>query len=143
MLGLALALAARRPGAAAAAAAQAAAAAASGRARRLSGRAPGPGDVEALLRALPPKPEAPSNDDCCMSGCELCVWDLYDQDMREYQRQAVAAREALEAQGRPVPRQLRPEHLRDSVDPAMRAFLDMEREMAMRIRHEAEEQDDD
>ncbi|KAJ2726705.1 hypothetical protein GGI07_000429 [Coemansia sp. Benny D115] len=100
-------------------------------------------DPDKLLRLLPPKPEAPSNDDCCLSGCEFCVWDLYDEDMREYQKQAETVRKAFEAQGRAVPKQVRPENLHDSVDPSMRAFLDMEREMAMRIQHEEDTHDDE
>ncbi|KAJ2007941.1 hypothetical protein GGI04_001330 [Coemansia thaxteri] len=99
-------------------------------------------DPEAMMRTLPPKPEAPSNDDCCLSGCEFCVWDLYDEDMREYQKQAGAIRDVLEAQGKPVPARLRPENLRDAVGPTMRAFLDLEREMAMKIQHEADENQD-
>ncbi|KAJ2472982.1 hypothetical protein GGI02_001204 [Coemansia sp. RSA 2322] len=95
-----------------------------------------------MMRTLPPKPEAPSNDDCCLSGCEFCVWDLYDEDMREYQKQAGAIRDVLEAQGKPVPARLRPENLRDAVGPTMRAFLDLEREMAMKIQHEADENQD-
>ncbi|KAJ2772842.1 hypothetical protein IWQ57_001587 [Coemansia nantahalensis] len=111
--------------------------------RQFAARAPvakGP-DIEAMMRMLPPKPEPPSNDDCCLSGCEFCVWDLYDEDMRAYQKQATEVRVALEAQGRPVPEQLRPEFLRDTVDPSMRAFLDMEREMAMRIQQERDDDD--
>ncbi|KAJ2573072.1 hypothetical protein IW140_000471 [Coemansia sp. RSA 1813] len=98
-------------------------------------------DLEAILKKMPPKPEPPSNEDCCMSGCEFCVWDLYDEDMREYQKHATKAREAFEAQGKVVPEQLRPENLRDSMDPSMRAFLDMEREMAMKIQQEEENND--
>ncbi|KAJ1833297.1 hypothetical protein LPJ63_002853 [Coemansia sp. RSA 2711] len=109
--------------------------------RPYSTRAPKSGepDIDAMMRTLPPKPEPPGKDDCCMSGCEYCVWDLYDEDMREYQKHATAIREALEARGRPVPQHLRPESLRDSVDPSMRAFLDMEREMAQRIKDEEED----
>ncbi|KAJ1777467.1 hypothetical protein LPJ77_002830 [Coemansia sp. RSA 2523] len=98
-------------------------------------------DVNVLMRTLPPKPEPPGRDDCCMSGCEYCVWDLYDEDMHEYQKHATAIREALEAKGMPVPQHLRPESLRDSVDPSMRAFLDMERQMEQRIKDQ-EDQDD-
>ncbi|KAJ2608620.1 hypothetical protein H4S08_004377 [Coemansia sp. RSA 1365] len=98
-------------------------------------------DIDAMMRTLPPKPDPPRNEDCCMSRCEFCVWDLYDEDMREYQKHATAIREALEAQGKPVPKQLLPESLRDSVDPSMRAFLDMEREMKARIQHEQDESD--
>ncbi|KAJ2024950.1 hypothetical protein IWW57_003551 [Coemansia sp. S610] len=95
-----------------------------------------------MMRTLPPKPEPPSNDDCCLSGCEFCVWDLYDDDMREYQKQAGVIRDAFEALGKPVPTCIRPESLRDAVDPTMRAFLDLEREMAMRIQQEADEHSD-
>ncbi|KAJ2067766.1 hypothetical protein GGI08_001210, partial [Coemansia sp. S2] len=99
-------------------------------------------DPDAMMRTLPPKPEPPSNDDCCLSGCEFCVWDLYDDDMREYQKQAAVIRDAFEALHKPVPACIRPESLRDAVDPTMRAFLDMEREMAMRIQHEADKHSD-
>ncbi|KAJ2747409.1 hypothetical protein GGI20_000547 [Coemansia sp. BCRC 34301] len=96
-------------------------------------------DPEAMMRTLPPKPEPPSNDDCCLSGCEFCVWDLYDDDIREYQKQASVIRSAFEAQGKSVPSCLRPENLRDAVDPTMRAFLDLEREMAMKIQQESDD----
>ncbi|KAJ1899108.1 hypothetical protein LPJ66_002325 [Kickxella alabastrina] len=100
-------------------------------------------DPDALMKILPPKPEAPNNDDCCLSGCEFCVWDLYDEDMREYQKQAGVIRQAFEEQGREIPEQLRPENIRDAVDPAMRAFLDMERDMAMKIQQEEDDNDGD
>ncbi|KAJ1805141.1 hypothetical protein LPJ56_006588, partial [Coemansia sp. RSA 2599] len=98
-------------------------------------------DLAKMMKLLPPKPEPPSDGDCCLSGCEFCVWDLYDEDMREYQKQAGIVRKAFEDQGKEVPEHLRPENIRDSVDPTMRAFLDMEREMAMRIQQEEEEND--
>ncbi|KAM3551618.1 hypothetical protein MY1884_007626 [Beauveria asiatica] len=31
---------------------------------------------------VPPRPEEPDN--CCMSGCVNCVWDLYREDMEEW-----------------------------------------------------------
>ncbi|KAJ2237831.1 hypothetical protein H4R99_000753 [Coemansia sp. RSA 1722] len=96
-----------------------------------------------MMKLLPPKPEPPSDGDCCLSGCEFCVWDLYDEDMREYQKQAGIIRQAFEDQGKEVPEQIRPENLRDLVDPTMRAFLDMEREMAMKIEQEGQEHNDD
>ncbi|ORX68969.1 hypothetical protein DL89DRAFT_293452 [Linderina pennispora] len=89
-------------------------------------------DLKALMRTLPPKPEPPEDDSCCLTGCEFCVWDLYDDDMREYQQQAKAISEEFEKQGKPVPEELKPENLRDSIDPTMRAFLDLERELAMK-----------
>ncbi|KAJ1932262.1 hypothetical protein EC988_009516, partial [Linderina pennispora] len=58
-------------------------------------------DLKALMRTLPPKPEPPEDDSCCLTGCEFCVWDLYDDDMREYQQQAKAISEEFEKQGKP------------------------------------------
>ncbi|KAJ1964561.1 hypothetical protein GGI12_001337 [Dipsacomyces acuminosporus] len=97
-------------------------------------------DLDAMMKRLPPKPEPPDNDDCCLSGCEFCVWDLYDSDMREYQEQAKAIRQAFEARGKPVPEQLRPENIQDSVDPTMRAFLDMERDLAIKAQEERDKE---
>ncbi|KAI8318717.1 hypothetical protein GQ54DRAFT_266562 [Martensiomyces pterosporus] len=92
------------------------------------------------MKTLPPKPEPPEDSDCCLSGCEFCVWDLYDDDMREYQEQAQAIRQAFEASGLAVPEQLKPERLRDSIDPTMRAFLDMERDLAIKAQEEKDKE---
>jgi hypothetical protein len=57
-------------------------------------RLAGPSDRAERLKALknrsdyiggvlvPPMPEEPDN--CCMSGCVNCVWDLFREDMEEY-----------------------------------------------------------
>ncbi|UDM16966.1 oxidoreductase-like domain-containing protein [Vogesella sp. XCS3] len=40
-----------------------------------------------------PQPEAPDTPDdyaCCHSGCQPCVWDIYDSAVSEY-RQKLAA----------------------------------------------------
>ncbi|KAI4386790.1 hypothetical protein MLD38_004692 [Melastoma candidum] len=34
----------------------------------------------------PPPPEKPSPDDCCGSGCVRCVWDVYYEDLEEYEK---------------------------------------------------------
>ncbi|KAK3118024.1 hypothetical protein LTR53_000061 [Teratosphaeriaceae sp. CCFEE 6253] len=39
---------------------------------------------------VPPKPEEPEN--CCMSGCANCVWDLFRDDMEEWAAKTVEAR---------------------------------------------------
>ncbi|MEM5328627.1 oxidoreductase-like domain-containing protein [Paraburkholderia sp. JHI2823] len=44
----------------------------------------------------PQPPERPNLDDCCHSGCDPCIFDLYDQEMDRY-RAALAAWEAREA----------------------------------------------
>ncbi|HEY4803297.1 MAG TPA: oxidoreductase-like domain-containing protein [Paraburkholderia sp.] len=44
----------------------------------------------------PQPPARPDIDDCCHSGCDPCIFDLYDQEMDRY-RTALAAWEAREA----------------------------------------------
>ncbi|MCS3809052.1 hypothetical protein FHY19_002077 [Xanthomonas arboricola] len=41
----------------------------------------------------PQPPQAPAPNECCESGCPLCVHDLYAEEMTRY-RQALAAWEA-------------------------------------------------
>ena len=38
----------------------------------------------------PVEPERPLASDCCDSGCEVCVYDLYAEQMRHY-RELLAA----------------------------------------------------
>lgn len=47
---------------------------------------------------VPPKPVEPDN--CCMSGCVNCVWDVYGDDMEEWARMTKKADRALAAQQR-------------------------------------------
>ncbi|KAJ9065767.1 hypothetical protein DSO57_1016165 [Entomophthora muscae] len=50
-------------------------------------------DSEPLIK-LPPFPEPPPPDLCCMSGCAVCVLDVYGQELDAY----LAAREKLKEQ---------------------------------------------
>lgn len=45
---------------------------------------------------VPPKPEEP--DDCCMSGCVNCVWDMYGEELEEWTAKSEQARALLQAQ---------------------------------------------
>lgn len=45
---------------------------------------------------VPPRPEEPDN--CCMSGCVNCVWDLYREDMEEWTLKANEAKRRLAAE---------------------------------------------
>ncbi|KAH0700214.1 hypothetical protein KY284_014429 [Solanum tuberosum] len=35
---------------------------------------------------IPPPPEKPLPDDCCGSGCVRCVWDMYYEELEEYNK---------------------------------------------------------
>lgn len=45
---------------------------------------------------VPPRPTEPDN--CCMSGCVNCVWDLYRDEMEEWAAKSAEARAAMQAQ---------------------------------------------
>jgi predicted nucleic acid-binding Zn-ribbon protein len=45
---------------------------------------------------VPPKPAEPDN--CCMSGCVNCVWDMFRDDMEEWAEKSAQARAAIQAQ---------------------------------------------
>lgn len=45
---------------------------------------------------VPPKPEEPDN--CCMSGCVNCVWEMYRDEMEEWAEKSAQARAAMAAQ---------------------------------------------
>lgn len=37
-------------------------------------------------KSPPPPPEKPLPGDCCGSGCVRCVWDVYYDDLEEYNK---------------------------------------------------------
>lgn len=46
----------------------------------------------------PVPPERPDNGDCCHSGCDPCVFDLYEEEMEQY-RAALREWEKRNAEG--------------------------------------------
>ena len=59
---------------------------------RLAGPAQRRAEINALSRnvagvLVPPRPEEPDN--CCMSGCVNCVWDIYRDEMEEWELSVV------------------------------------------------------
>lgn len=38
------------------------------------------------------RPEEPGPEDCCQSGCSLCVWDMYKDNLHEYRVQQAQLR---------------------------------------------------
>lgn len=68
---------------------------------RLAGPAERKAEIEAASQNIagvmvPPRPTEPDN--CCMSGCVNCVWDLYRDEMEEWAAKNAEARAALQAQ---------------------------------------------
>lgn len=53
--------------------------------------------------SMDPKPQPPvepAPEQCCRSGCNPCVYDLYDEEMAQY-REQLALWEARQAQATP------------------------------------------
>ena len=38
---------------------------------------------------MPEEPESPNSEECCMSGCRVCVYDLYEQNVEKYEKELV------------------------------------------------------
>ncbi|UZJ54213.1 hypothetical protein CBS101457_003533 [Exobasidium rhododendri] len=45
--------------------------------------------------AIPNKPSPPGPEDCCMSGCARCVYDLHLEDLQDYQQDLSVVRNRL------------------------------------------------
>jgi hypothetical protein len=37
-----------------------------------------------IISRLPPYPQEPDSDDCCGSGCNPCIMDVYEQNLSKY-----------------------------------------------------------
>ena len=44
----------------------------------------------------PQPPEQPGDDECCRSGCDPCIFDLYQQELQQY-RESLAQWEVRQA----------------------------------------------
>ncbi|KAJ7624238.1 hypothetical protein DFH06DRAFT_1230034 [Mycena polygramma] len=50
---------------------------------------------------VPQEPRPPESDECCMSGCAVCVYDLYEESLGAYKVSMAALRSKLAAAGIP------------------------------------------
>ncbi|KAK7463470.1 hypothetical protein VKT23_006819 [Stygiomarasmius scandens] len=86
---------------------------------------------------IPDKPQEPADDECCMSGCAVCVYDLHDESLTLYKEAVAKLTATLTSMG--VPENEWPASLRSSIadlgverkrDVALSAFEEMERRLA-------------
>lgn len=55
--------------------------------------------------SVPAKPAPPGPEDCCMSGCARCVYDLYAEDLQDFHADLTEARNKLLALSPPIQRE--------------------------------------
>ncbi|CAE6486859.1 unnamed protein product [Rhizoctonia solani] len=96
---------------------------------------------------IPQKPKPPESDECCMSGCAVCVYDLYLSALDDYKTEARVVRGQLRERSVSVdkwPEDLQEQERKDTLtgktgeeeglesldmDPSMRAFLMLEKKL--------------
>lgn len=79
---------------------------------------------------VPARPEEPLN--CCQSGCVHCVWDIYREDIEDYEAKKKEAREALTKSGKTVPVELGGSGEPDIIgqlSPSLQAFIKLEKQL--------------
>ncbi|KAG8941178.1 hypothetical protein FRC00_012501 [Tulasnella sp. 408] len=94
---------------------------------------------------MPEKPSPPGPEDCCMSGCAVCVNDLYVEALRDYKASLRSIRDKLEREA--VHQSLWPKEIIElnprgeaqqedfddaDLDPATKVFMEMERKLKMK-----------
>ncbi|KAI6038332.1 hypothetical protein EDC04DRAFT_2509182, partial [Pisolithus marmoratus] len=84
---------------------------------------------------IPEEPKPPADDECCMSGCAICVYDLYEESLLAYKKSVATLRASLAASSVPEskwPPNIRTTTTRSSTtvkqkDVVLSAFEKMER----------------
>ncbi|KAG0198694.1 hypothetical protein BGX28_007885 [Mortierella sp. GBA30] len=90
--------------------------------------------------SIPLKPTPPGAEDCCMSGCAHCIYDIYEVDRQEYKHKLAHVLQAIEKAGLPPPPNIITGSSTandgnvskdddDDMDPGMKAFLELERKL--------------
>ncbi|KAG1867221.1 hypothetical protein DFJ58DRAFT_768974 [Suillus subalutaceus] len=91
-----------------------------------------PGTIAGFV--IPEEPIPPSDEECCMSGCAICVYDLYEESLETYKESIVALRSSLSALS--IPNSEWPDRVRANTPAAEKrhevifnAFEEMERQL--------------
>ncbi|KAG0270975.1 hypothetical protein BGZ95_001296 [Linnemannia exigua] len=95
--------------------------------------------------AIPVKPSPPGAEDCCMSGCAHCIYDIYEEDRQEYKTKLAETLDEIAKAGLPPPPNINTKAAGgdgasasgaqsthdedDDMDPGMKAFLELERKL--------------
>ncbi|KAG6873335.1 hypothetical protein C0995_000194 [Termitomyces sp. Mi166 len=86
---------------------------------------------------IPKEPRPPQDDECCMSNCAVCVYDLYEESVVDYRKSIADLRIALSA--RNIPEEEWPQNVRsattmttpgDRKEAVLSAFEELERALA-------------
>ncbi|CAA7268846.1 unnamed protein product [Cyclocybe aegerita] len=98
---------------------------------------------------VPEEPKPPADDECCMSGCAVCVYDLHEEAVEAYNEAVAALQTSLTSLSIPEskwPAQIRPKGTSSSRSPqqakgaVLSAFEEMERKLELKRKEkEAEE----
>ncbi|KAI0070537.1 hypothetical protein K474DRAFT_1608515 [Panus rudis PR-1116 ss-1] len=83
---------------------------------------------------IPERPKPPEPDECCMSGCAVCVYDLYNEALEEYRKAVDSLRTTLDQLH--VPKHDWPKEIRSveeskevKKDVTLSAFEELERQL--------------
>lgn len=80
---------------------------------------------------IPPRPSEPDN--CCMSGCVNCVWDLYRDEMEEWAAQSDEAKRRMEEKPKvgetKIVKDLWDENAFQNVPVGIREFMKLEKKL--------------
>ncbi|KAJ8584621.1 hypothetical protein M405DRAFT_826510 [Rhizopogon salebrosus TDB-379] len=102
---------------------------------------PSPPDVQMAPEIIagfmvPREPTPPADEECCMSGCAICIYDLYEESLEAYKESLAALRSSLSALS--IPESEWPERIRTTAkipavekrqDAILSAFEEMERQL--------------
>ncbi|KAK1225584.1 hypothetical protein PQX77_011479 [Marasmius sp. AFHP31] len=92
---------------------------------------------------IPVKPREPASDECCMSGCAICVYDLYEESLTAYKDSVAKVKGTLTSMS--VPESDWPSSLLEGAnsiprkkDVTLSAFEEMERRLEAKRKDAAE-----
>ncbi|KNZ73272.1 hypothetical protein J132_08041 [Termitomyces sp. J132] len=90
---------------------------------------------------IPKEPRPPQDDECCMSNCAVCVYDLYEESLNEYRKSIADLRTTLST--RNIPEEEWPQNVRsattlttsgDRKKAVLNAFEELEQALAKKHR---------